>query len=253
MTRREVWRMAGLLSLLVCLGLLEPNLHAQAPGVRAVVVVGVANVRNGPSTNAAIIGQLRRDATLSLSGRNAAGTWWYGCCVNGKAGWIANSVARATGSTAALPVLSETVPPPASTTPQPTPTAFPEWKGEYFNDINLGGTPLVVRNDPHLDFNWGLGSPDPHVPADNFSVRWTRRVNFAGGSYLFEARTSDGVRIYLDNVLIMNEWRDTQGYPTYSASFRDLSAGWHTMTVEYYERGGIAYATVWWRSLPSPQ
>jgi hypothetical protein len=137
--------------------------------------------------------------------------------------------------------------PPAP--PAPPPQDFPEWKGEYFNDINLQGAPLMVRNDPAVDFNWGLDSPDPRVPADNFSVRWTRRANFEkSGDYIFNARTSDGVRIYLDGLLVLDEWRDTPDgeYKTYTSRFYGLSDGYHNVRVEYYERGGIAYAMVWW-------
>lgn len=123
---------------------------------------------------------------------------------------------------------------------------FPEWKGEYYNDIYLQGDPLLVRNDVQVNFNWGLGSPDPKVPADNFSVRWTRRLNFEAGSYCFFAKTSDGVRVYLDGWRVIDEWRDTEGYPTYTGCFDGVGEGAHTVVVEYYERGGIAYAQVWW-------
>jgi hypothetical protein len=107
----------------------------------------------------------------------------------------------------------------------------------------------MTRNDPRIDFNWGLGSPDPRVPADNFSVRWTRRANFAqSGDYFFNARTSDGVRLWVDGKLVIDEWRDTpEGtFDTYVGRLNGLGAGNHDVRVEYYERGGIAYAMVWW-------
>jgi hypothetical protein len=124
---------------------------------------------------------------------------------------------------------------------------FPDWRGEYFNDIYLQLPALLVRNDPAIDFNWGLGSPDGRVPADNFSVRWTRQVAFETGNYDFFARTSDGARIYLDGWLVLDEWHDTTaGYVTYVRRFNNVGGGVHTVVVEYYGRGGIAYATVWW-------
>jgi len=123
---------------------------------------------------------------------------------------------------------------------------FPDWRGEYFNDIYLQGQPLLVRNDPAIDFNWGLGSPDPNVPADNWSVRWTHQVEFENGTYIFSARTADGVRIYLDGWLVLDEWHDTSQWTVYTGVFHNVAAGTHTVTVEYYARGGIAYAQVWW-------
>jgi len=69
---------------------------------------------------------------------------------------------------------------------------YPDWKGEYFNNPSLQGAPVLVRNDPNVDFNWGTGSPGPGVPADNFSVRWTRTLYFQGGTYHIYAHVDDG-------------------------------------------------------------
>ena len=127
---------------------------------------------------------------------------------------------------------------------------FPDWKGEYFDDIKLNGSPLLIRNDPDVNFNWGLGSPASQVPDDNFSVRWTRRVDFEGGDTAFFAQSSDGVRVYVDGWLVLNEWHDVDGdLPTFTGVFKNLGAGTHTVMVEYYERGGIALIYFWWEKL----
>jgi hypothetical protein len=34
-----------------------------------------------------------------------------------------------------------------------TPTAT--WHGEYFDNPSLSGTPVLVREDPTVDFDWG--------------------------------------------------------------------------------------------------
>ena len=41
----------------------------------------------------------------------------------------------------------------------PIASFFPDWKGEYFNNRTLSGSPVVVRNDPAINFNWGLDPP----------------------------------------------------------------------------------------------
>src|SRR4030095_11486779 len=52
--------------------------------------------------------------------------------------------------------------------PSPTPACFPSrpisidhWRGEYFNNRDLQGAPVMVRDDDigNLDFDWGLGTP----------------------------------------------------------------------------------------------
>jgi len=51
------------------------------------------------------------------------------------------------------------------------------WKGEYFGNRSLAGAPLIVRDDPDINFDWGTRAPFPGAPADNWSVRWTREVD----------------------------------------------------------------------------
>ena len=72
--------------------------------------------------------------------------------------------------------------------------------------------------------------------------------DFAAGSYVFTARADDGIRVYVDGVLAIDEWID-QAATTYQAT-RTLSAGAHTIVVEYYERAGLAVAQVSWAPGP---
>ncbi|MEZ4718762.1 MAG: alpha/beta fold hydrolase [Caldilineaceae bacterium] len=48
---------------------------------------------------------------------------------------------------------------------------YPEWRTEYFDNVDLAGAPVVVRNEQSINYNWGTASPVIGVPADNFSVR----------------------------------------------------------------------------------
>jgi len=63
------------------------------------------------------------------------------------------------------------VPLVAEASPSPSPWV---WTGLYFNNPNLSGSPALVRQDSEINFDWGTGSPDPSIPTDNFSVRWSR-------------------------------------------------------------------------------
>src|SRR5439155_25910684 len=68
----------------------------------------------------------------------------------------------------------------------------PNWQGQYFANPNLSGTPALTRADPAINFYWGAGSPDPAIPVDGFSVRWSRKLNLAAGTYRFATITDDG-------------------------------------------------------------
>ncbi len=155
------------------------------------------------------------------------------------------------------PVDTET-PTPTPTPEQPTPTATPTpgtpvatptpsisaWRGEYFNNPSLFGHPAVVRDDPILNFAWGNGPPAPGVLTDGFSARWTRTVELPAGTYRFYAAADDGVRVWLNDELIIDEWRSAQ-HVTFAAE-RTLSSGEHRIVVAYYETWGDAYIRFWW-------
>ncbi len=112
-------------------------------------------------------------------------------------------------------------------------TTDPAWKGEYFSNKNLSGDPVFVRDDAFLNMNWGEHAPDSSVPADNFSVRWTRKVDFESRVYIFAARADDGFKIYVDGNLVLNRWSSQNN--TWSTTEVMMTQGEHIVVVEYYE------------------
>ncbi len=145
-----------------------------------------------------------------------------------------------------IPVLTPLVPTviPATATPvvAPTVTAAPtatpppvitDWRGEYFDNPTLTGAPVVVRNDADVKFNWGRSSPDPLVPVDYFSARWTRTLGFENKLYRFSVQCDDGVRVWVDDNLIIDEWHAAS--PQVHTRDVSLSAGLHSVRIEYYE------------------
>lgn len=124
---------------------------------------------------------------------------------------------------------------------QPT---YPDWKGEYWSNPNLSGNPVLVRNDPKIDFVWGTKEPASGLPSDNFSVRWSRTLALEAGIYRFSARADDGIRLYVDNTLYLSEWHTSSGDRTYVVDL-PLVAGNHKVVVEYFEGTGGALAQVW--------
>ena len=124
---------------------------------------------------------------------------------------------------------------------------FPDWKAEYFNNPDLAGSPVLVRNEPSINYNWGTGSPAPGiVPNDNFSARWTRQISLEGGDYIARVRSDDGVRVWVNENLIIDRWQD--GDTGWIEVPYSVPAGIHGFRVEYYERfvnAFISFAT--WR------
>ncbi|OGG16577.1 hypothetical protein A3D77_06225 [Candidatus Gottesmanbacteria bacterium RIFCSPHIGHO2_02_FULL_39_11] len=122
--------------------------------------------------------------------------------------------------------------------------AAPAFNAEYFNNINLTGSPATTRQDKKIDFNWGYNSPDPAISADDFSVRWTKIQQFAQGKYTFTMTVDDGGRLYVDNQLLIDTWIN-QAETSYQASIL-LSGGDHAIKMEFYDHTEDAVAKLVW-------
>jgi uncharacterized protein YgiM (DUF1202 family) len=214
----------------------------------ALIRGNVVNVRTGPSTTYPAITKVFGEEIYDIVGRNEASTWWQICCPAGRALWIYSGLVEATGPFAEVAVVPVAPSPAPAPTPAPTPQPIPvitEWLGEYYPHLELKGTPALVRNDRAIDFNWGDKPPAFGLQADDFSIRWTRTVHFDQGDYRFVANADDGIRVWLDDWLIIDQWH--AGPTSNSADFGNVGEGPHTVKVEYYEHLGDAAVNVWWQ------
>lgn len=128
-----------------------------------------------------------------------------------------------------------------------TAPSYPEWTGEYWFNRTLDSDWALVRSDPEINFDWGNGSPALGIPSDDFSARWSRQVDFESGVYLLYAQADDGIRLYVDNDRVLNEWHDSGGREIYSVEM--TLTGSHWLKAEYYEHGGNARVKFWWEKI----
>ncbi|GAB3853995.1 PA14 domain-containing protein [Hymenobacter terrigena] len=106
--------------------------------------------------------------------------------------------------------------------------------GEYYEGTDFER--LVTRRyDPTLAFDWGHAPPAPGVAAEYFSVRWTGwLVPPVSGRYVLHATVDDGIRIWLNDQLVINEWRP-QPVRTFTTGV-ELKAGQpYKLRVDYYQ------------------
>ncbi|MBW4437401.1 MAG: SH3 domain-containing protein [Pleurocapsa minor GSE-CHR-MK-17-07R] len=108
------------------------------------------------------------------------------------------------------------------------------WTAQYFNNTSLSGTPVFTESLPSgINFFWGTGSPNPAVPSDNFSARYTSVQQFNAGTYQFSVQSDDGVRVFIDGVIVLDRFVGrVLTNDTFSIS---LTQGPHTLVVEYFE------------------
>lgn len=141
-------------------------------------------------------------------------------------------------------------PPPCPIGVCPPPVSNGPWSGQYFNNINLAGSPVWIANYGGVAFNWGMGSPHAYVPADNFSARFTQYRYFAAGVYRFVARSDDGVRVFVDDKVVIDQWVQ-QSARTVTGDVA-LSAGSHLVRIEYFDLAALAELRVYWEFLGNP-
>ena len=119
-------------------------------------------------------------------------------------------------------------------------------RGEYFNNKDLQGEPALTRIDEQVNFNWFTTSPDPKLGEDNFSVRWSGRlVPPVSGTYQLGAMADDGVRVYLDDQLLVEDWRD-RGAKTITRPVNLEAGRSYRIRIEYYDRYASALAKLVW-------
>ena len=227
-------------------------LPTQAPGDNTRVMSAALNMRMGPGTNYPIVRSLPNGTILLVLGQDYSGGWLYVRTMDLQLGWVARAFTNFTGRAPIISAPPTPIAPPS--TPTATPTAIPtfvppggSWLGEYYANPSLAGYPTIVRQDAAVDFNWGYGSPAPGIPVDNFSVRWTRSLWYDEGTYRFYANADDGVRVWVDGRLVIDQWHSWRP-ETYSGEIW-LGAGYHQVVVDYYEEAGLAFISVWWERI----
>jgi hypothetical protein len=118
------------------------------------------------------------------------------------------------------------------------------WTAEYYDNTNLTGSPVRTIEEARIDFKWGDGGP-PNLPDNYFSIRWTGNWLFEVGDYTFFVYADDGVRLWLDDQLLIDAWR--LGMGEHVETVRIEQAGLHRVRVEYFESRGDAGIRVHWR------
>jgi hypothetical protein len=110
-------------------------------------------------------------------------------------------------------------------------------KGEYFNNVNLSGTPALTRIDPEVNFDWDDQGPGAPINVDDWSARWTADLEILfDDTYTFSVNSQDGTRLWIDGELVLDMWvawvtTKYASLPIY------LEKGFHSLRLEYFDGG----------------
>ncbi len=120
--------------------------------------------------------------------------------------------------------------------------------GEYFDNMELRGKPVATRVDQTIDFEWGYKSPIRGIGTEVYSVRWSGFIKVLQDSdYLLEIINDDGVRLFIDDKLVVNDW-ESHGAKYNSCEVNLEANKKHKITIEYYQNKGDAVIKFGWKS-----
>lgn len=122
-------------------------------------------------------------------------------------------------------------------------------RAQYFETVDLT-TPRVTRTDAVIDFTWNdATSPDPTVAPNTWSVRWLGSVvpRFSE-MYTFHGFADDGIRLWIDDVQIFNDWSTHAARET-SGNVALVAGRAYPLRLEYYNNLGEGIARLSWSSV----
>jgi len=99
----------------------------------------------------------------------------------------------------------------------------------------LRGTPRAERTASRLDWFWSRPR-DAAMPASRLALEAESAVTLPAGRYTLRALSDDAVRVWVDDVLVIDDWTPHETRPAYAS----LAGGAHRLRVQYVNVGGWA-------------
>jgi len=144
----------------------------------------------------------------------------------------------------------------AATVPR-THTAYDEGlnglSAAFYDNTALSGMPKVYTTgigqpDGRLVSTWGSGTAIvPGLTAESFSLRLTGEIVFPqSGSYTLRVLADDGVRVWVDDMIVVDDWRDTSATWRQASVTAGAAGQAKRIRVDYYDAGGPAQLELHW-------
>jgi len=126
-------------------------------------------------------------------------------------------------------------------------------QGEYFSDILMTKF-FTARTDKTVDFSWGNSAPITGMPKDEFTTRWTGFVQPRFSDlYTFMVNAKDGVRLWIDDELLIDQWVEQEKIVQYSGKIQLDGGVKYSIRLEYYNKQGAAAVKLLWKSMSQAQ
>ena len=124
-------------------------------------------------------------------------------------------------------------------------------KGEYFDNVDLQGSPAMTRVDQQVEFDWNAASPSKEISPSHFGVRWsgTIQVPVAGDydfsftlAHCYPCGDAESVKLYFDDKplsdqpVAASEYRSSEMKP-FMLHFADAKP--HAIRIEYTHKAKL--------------
>ncbi|OFZ29060.1 MAG: hypothetical protein A2622_13290 [Bdellovibrionales bacterium RIFCSPHIGHO2_01_FULL_40_29] len=101
----------------------------------------------------------------------------------------------------------------------------------------LAGNKRGERIDARIAFAWATGNA-PMGVGNLFSVRWTGQYKAVGATNYFCTYSDDGVRVWINGALVINNWTDHAPVWNCSGNIALTAGTKYSVVMEYFENGG---------------
>jgi hypothetical protein len=126
-------------------------------------------------------------------------------------------------------------------------------RGLYFANPSLSGEPVLNQIDSRISFDWADAAP-AGLPVDGFSVRWVGELDVPfTETYTFFANTDDGVRLWVNDVQLLDLWTNRRSPTEAKASIVLVGGQRYPIIMEVYNVEGTAVAELRWQSPSIPR
>ncbi len=121
--------------------------------------------------------------------------------------------------------------------------------GGAFTNASFNTPATLTRTDAVVNFNWNSVGPDPSIGQTNFTARWTGSVQPQySETYTFTVIADDGVRLWVNGQLLVNNWVAGGGMKTNSGSITLTAQEFYNIRLEYFQQTGNAGVQLLWIS-----
>ncbi len=133
---------------------------------------------------------------------------------------------------------SGVTPPPGGTSPTSPANTFPFTAANYLGYYNINNETITENfGGDNVCFPvLSNGTTRTNVRTETYAVRYKMRSTRPAGCYIASFRGDDGIRLYVDNQLVFNEW--VQQSPTQYFNVFIYLDGDSDIILDYYENGG---------------